>query len=182
MEVFKDIKGYEGKYQISNMGRVKSLCSYNVTEERILKQYRHANTPYLFVCLSQGFINENKRTVYKNHDVHRLVAEAFIDNPDQLPFVNHKDENPTNNKASNLEWCTPKYNSNYGSIKVKQCKKVYRYTPSGQFVKCFPSVRSAAEAVGGYAGNITTCCQGKMKTAYGFVWEYNKRKIETNEY
>ena len=172
MEEFREIKGYEGKYLVSNKGRIKSICNYHKKGDLILKQYEHVETEYLFVRLSQGYLNDKKRTVYKNHDVHRLVAETFIENPDDLPFVNHKDENKRNNNADNLEWCTPKYNSNYGTIKEKICKKVCQYNKEGQFIREYPSLYMAADCVGGYPGNISSCCKGKLETAYGFVWKY----------
>ena len=118
-EIWKDIVGYEGLYQVSNFGRVKSLAKYKNgnggskfwRKERILKP---ANTGrgYLMVVL----IKEKKRTTYI---LHRLVAQAFIPNPNNLPQINHKDENKTNNVVSNLEWCDNKYNSNYGTRNVR---------------------------------------------------------------
>ena len=104
MEEFRDIKGYEGKYQISNFGRVKSL-KYGKERIRNVCKDRHG---YLT-------INLYKEGKVKNFRVHRLVAEAFISNPNNYPCVNHKDENPTNNYVDNLERCTVKYNNTYGT-------------------------------------------------------------------
>ena len=104
MEEWKDIKGYEGLYQVSNLGRVKSLSNTNTRKEKILKPIYHAR--YYQITLSKN----NIRIQYR---VHRLVAEAFIPNPDGLPIINHKDENPLNNNVDNLEWCDSKYNNNY---------------------------------------------------------------------
>lgn len=109
-EIYKDIPGYDGKYQVSDLGNVRSL---QYKEPRILQpinrdKYGHKNVE---LC---------KDGVRKKFLVHRLVAEAFIPNPDNLPCVNHKDENPANNEVSNLEWCTAKYNVQYSlAIKVK---------------------------------------------------------------
>ena len=109
-EIWKDKKNYEGHYQVSNFGRVKSI---KFGKEKILKQsIRHG---YYCVVLS-------KNGILKNYFVHRLVAEAFIDNPDNLPQVNHKDECKTNNIVSNLEWCDRKYNINYGT-RTEKCSK-----------------------------------------------------------
>lgn len=167
MEIFRDIEGFEGKYLVSNKGRVKSLC--NRGKEQILKQYKSKNG-YMFVCLSTG--TQKNKGRYKVVNVHRLVANAFIDNPEQLLYVNHKDEDKTNNCIENLEWCTAQYNSNYGTIKEKVCKKVFQYSPNGNLIEIYKSVSRAAEAVGGTPGNISSCCKGKLKMAYGFVWKY----------
>lgn len=109
MEIWKDIKGYEGLYQISNLGNVKSLRK-NV----ILKCSK---------CSREG--NYYKAGLYKNGKtktilVHKLVANAFIPNPNNLPCINHKDENKLNNKADNLEWCTYKQNNDYGKHDIKK--------------------------------------------------------------
>lgn len=121
-EIWKDIEGYEGLYQISNLGRVKSLEKYVNTaiknntkvkrKEQILKQYN--KNGYLQVTLTHN----NKR---KYFGVHRLVANAFIPNLNNYPQVNHKDENTLNNCVDNLEWCTAKYNCNYGTRNSRIC-------------------------------------------------------------
>ena len=116
-EIWKDIKGYEGLYQVSNLGRVKSFNYMNTGKEKI-------KTPTLqkkYTMKQGGYL---QTTLYKNNKsktvlVHRLVAEAFIPNPDNLPQVNHKDYNKTNNCVENLEWCSAKYNSNH---KRNNCK------------------------------------------------------------
>lgn len=113
MEIWKDIKGFEGKYQVSNLGRIKSLPKYTYSKgypqlrkEKILKpSYTGSKRCYASVKLNDGH----------NYKVHRLVAEAFIPNPKNLPLVNHKDENPKNNNVDNLEWCTNRYNVKYSA-------------------------------------------------------------------
>ena len=116
-EIWKDIEGYEGLYQVSNIGNVKRVehedyrCrqGYRVFKERYLTPNKDQN----------GYLNVGlwKNNTRKKHKIHRLVASAFILNPDSLPQINHKDENKQNNSADNLEWCTSKYNNNYGSHK-----------------------------------------------------------------
>ena len=108
-EIWKDIEGYEGLYQVSNLGRVKSFPrkGTHTTKERILKLTK-SNKNYVIVILKNNYIQKAK-------SVHRLVAEAFIPNPNNLPQVNHKDENKLNNKVDNLEWCDNIYNCNYGT-------------------------------------------------------------------
>ena len=166
-EVWKDIINYEGHYQVSNQGRVKSLKQ---GKERILKA-RKLPSGYLQVDLY-------KNGEYKHYTVHRLVAKAFIPNPNNLPDVNHKDEDKTNNNLSNIEWCDRKYNSNYGTriqrIVEKQSKPVLQYEKSGEFVKEWKSTHDIERNLGYSKGNISSCCNVKRKSAYGFVWRYKQ--------
>lgn len=122
-EIWKNIEGYEGKYQVSNLGQVKSM----IGQEKVLHPKKHRNG-HLQIGLHK---DKKRKTMY----IHRLVAQAFIPNPDNLPCVNHKDENPNNNNVDNLEWCTQKYNCNYGTrvdrimeTKKQQYKKIYKYS------------------------------------------------------
>ena len=110
-EIWKDIEGYEGAYQVSNRGRVKSLNYNRSGKEGILKLGKDKDG-YLQVVLCK---NSKLKTV----KIHRLVAQTFINNPNNLPEVNHKDENKENNCADNLEWCDRKYNMNYRTVKQK---------------------------------------------------------------
>ena len=134
-EIWKDIEGYEGSYQVSNLGRVRSLdriihylsCygkpSQRLAEGKLIRPgISHDN--YMSVALTFNGVS-------KSFSVHRLVASAFIPNPNNLPQVNHKDENPANNRADNLEWCTAKYNSNYGTRlqKLSESKKGMKHCP-----------------------------------------------------
>jgi len=113
-EIWKDIKGYETLYQVSNLGRVKSLPKF-YQGERILKS-RKDRYGYLYI----GLI---KSKIKKSFKIHRLVAEAFISNPNNYPIVNHKDENKLNNKSKNLEWCTAEYNNMYNGRAKKAGEK-----------------------------------------------------------
>ena len=120
-EKWKEIKGYEGKYWISNYGRLKN-------KEQIMKPMASTNG-YLIACLW-------KNNIQKKIVLHRLVAEAFIPNPENKPQINHKDENKENNKVDNLEWCTHKYNMNYGSVKQKISEKTKGRTAWNKGKKC----------------------------------------------
>ena len=163
-ELWKDIKDYEGHYQVSNLSRVKSI---KFGKERILKPVtdRHG---YLLV----GLWKNNKQKTYK---VHRLVAEAFIPNPYNLPQVNHKDENPLNNNVNNLEWCNSKYNCNFGTrierISKRRSKTVLQYDLEGNFIREWKS--SAECGRNGFnQGHVAACCQGKLKKHKDSIWRY----------
>ena len=107
-EVWRDVAEYNGKYQVSNLGRVRSVCDTKQSRVIILKPMKQKNG-YLYVSLWRN----NKK---KNVLIHRLVAQSFVDNPNNHKEVNHKDENKENNVVENLEWCEHKYNMNYGSV------------------------------------------------------------------
>ena len=172
-EVWKDVKGYEGLYEVSTMGRVKSLRS-----GKILKPAKNKNG-YLRVDLYK----DGKQ---KHFLVHRLVAEAFLGNPDNKPCVNHLSEVKTSNHYSNLEFCTQKENLNWGTRTERaakaiskaltnrkdQSKPVVGIDPdTGKVVVEFPSTREAGR--NGYdQGHVSKCCNGKKKTSYGFIWRY----------
>ena len=110
--------------------------------------------------------------------VHRLVAEAFIENPKSLPFVNHKDENRANNCVNNLEWCDVKYNNNYGTrihkVKQKLGKCIQMLDLYGNVIKEFESIHDANKYLNKNVntGNISSCCLGNRNTAYGYRWKY----------
>lgn len=163
MEIWKDIKGYEGLYQASNLGRIKSLNS-----KKILKGYLN-QYGYIRIVLY-------KKGVPKSYQAHRLIAMTFIENENNLPVINHKDENKQNNNVNNLEWCTIKYNSNYGSGIQKQVnkrkRKINQYDLNGNFIKCWDGIADAEKYCNISRQNICRCCQCKAKTAGGFKWQY----------
>ncbi len=157
-EEWRNIKGFEGLYQVSNLGRVKSLKdNYGNYREKILKTINRGDG-YLFVNL---YLN-NK---CKKYDIHRLVAKAFIPNPDNLHEVNHIDENKENNCVDNLEWCDHRYNIRYSkSIKIG-CFK------NGKLIKIYEAIRDVNND-GFNHGHVIQCCKGKQKTHHGFTWRY----------
>ena len=178
MEIWKDIDGYEGLYQISNEGRVKSLKYNHTNEEKFLKAKRNRNG-YLLV----GLCKDGKP---KKKLVHRLVAEAFIENPNGLPQVNHKDENKMNNCVENLEWCDASYNTNYGtrnerSAKArtngKRSKQVCQYDLNWNLIRIWPSTKECGR--NGYDQSaVCHCCNNKFKREgnnkyKGYRWRYN---------
>lgn len=160
-EEFRDIPGYEGLYEVSNLGRVRR-------DGRILKPSKNKKG-YLLVSL---FKNGIERKAY----IHRLVAQSFLPNPSNFPCINHKDENKTNNIIDNLEWCDHQYNNNYGTrnerISESQYKPVLQYDLLGNFIREWPSMKKVEEEMGIKYQNISGCCSGKYKTAGGFVWRF----------
>ena len=123
IELWKDIKNYEGLYQVSNLGNVKSVDRYVYAGDNSNHKYQHIKERNLKLSGGDKYIQVSlcKNGKIKAFLVHRLVAEAFIPNPDNLPCINHKDENPKNNQAENLEWCTYKYNNEYNG-RIDKCK------------------------------------------------------------
>lgn len=182
MEIWKDIKGYEGIYQVSNMGRIKSLNYRRTGKEGILNP-TYDKDGYLLV-----YLYKNKKM--KCCKVHRLVAIEFLPNPNNLPEVNHIDENKENNTVYNLEWCTSKYNINYGTrtekcSKTRKGKYLYDKHPMSRKVKCittgeiFNSMKEACEKYNINNSGMTKCCKGKCKyagkhpiTKEKLVWQY----------
>ena len=184
-EIWKDIEGFEGLYQVSNFGRVKKLAQVSrrlnrwgtITEyhqaEKILTPAFDGRKHYLFVGLNKG----EQRTL---RNIHRLVAEAFIPNPNNLPMINHKDEDKTNNHVDNLEWCSAQYNNTYNNIhyrtKEKRRKAVIQMTLDDEFVAEYESVREAERQTGFRSSSISAACRGEKKTkqSYGFHWKYKE--------
>lgn len=186
IEIWRDIKDYEGLYQVSNFGRVKSLNYNHTGQEQILKPNKNKDG-YLVVGL-------HKNGKSKQFRVHRLVGMAFADLVDWVedakgkPFseleINHKKEmEKANNHVSNLEWCDRKYNNKYGThnermaktkTNGKKSKPVYQFTLDGEFVREWPSVREVERQTGYNNSFISACCRGDYKQAYGYIWSYNK--------
>ena len=178
-EIWKDIPNYEGIYQVSNLGNVKSLdkivnsaIKNNSKVKRtgkILKQ--HNKNGYMQVTL----IHNNKRKYY---NVHRLVALTFIPNPENKPQVNHKDENKLNNCVDNLEWCTAKYNCNYGKRNSKiynstsfKRVKIELYDLQGNFIASFKSMIEASKFYGCNISTIYKYCNNSLKSK-DYIWRY----------
>lgn len=196
-EVWKDIDGYDGYYQVSNMGRVRSV-------DRIVNG-RWGDTFRKGIVLKQKTNNKGYKMVDlhkdgkpKTYQVHRLVAESFIPNPNNNPIINHKDENKLNNHVDNLEFCTQSYNINYGTRNERSAEKntnhpsrskpVLQFTKDGEFVAEYPSVAEAHRHTGIYQNNIYQCCIGNKlkdgrgnyytrKSTGGFIWKYKESSL-----
>lgn len=160
-EIWKPIKDYIN-YEISNFGKVKSLYKNIILNPEIRRGY-YAVQLY-------------KNSKAKHFQIHRLVAIHFIKNPNNLKYVNHKDENKLNNNVNNLEWCTASYNINYGTCIERAIKKksipVYQYDKNGNYLNYYSSIMDAERKTGIYNNNIVKCCKGERKTAGGYIWKY----------
>ena len=174
-EIWKDIKGYEGYYQISSFGRVRSLDRFdgfkNNIKGKLIKCFL-SKTGYVRVSLS-------KNQKYKKFQVHRLVAQAFIENKNNFSQVNHIDEKRDNNNVNNLEWCSAKYNSNYGNrpkrISKIKSKPVISISGSG-LMRYFKSARKASEVLGVEFKNISAVANGKRNHTGGYRFMFYELK------
>lgn len=167
-EVWKDVEGYERLYEVSNLGRVKSL---KFGKERILKPRKNCKFGYVAVVLCKN--GELKKIL-----VHRLVGKAFVPGWFNGAVINHKDHNPLNNIVSNLEWTTQKDNNSSEKsfspkiLKKLFSKKVLQFTKNGTFVREWLSTHEIERGLGFNCSNICQCCNGNRKSAHGFVWKY----------
>lgn len=190
-EIWKDVQNWEGLYQVSNFGNVRTL---------------HYKKPYLMhpVIDKKGyarvsFVVKNSKKYFR-YGVHRLVAEAFIPNPNNLPCINHKDEDKTNNRVDNLEWCTVEYNNNYGTGKWRsgdarrgrkfselhlehlreshaksQGKLVNQYDSHYNLLGTFNSISEASRQLNIPIASISSCCRGVARSAGGFIFKYENK-------
>ena len=179
-EEWRDIKGYEGFYQVNNLGQVKSLDRYvngrikgykRFLTGKIIKPVRGHKRRSLYLS-----VNLTINQAQKKYFIHQLVAKAFIPNPNNLPMINHKDENPSNNRVENLEWCDAKYNNNYGTKITKISKAISQYSIDGQFIAEYQSIASAARQTGVDRSGIGKCCRHDKNYSHagGYIWRYKK--------
>jgi len=169
-EVWKDISGFEGYYQVSNLGRVRSLDRKFWSEKR--GTFCSNEGRVLKLRESRGYLNITLHKKYKpiTRLVHRLVAEAFIPNPKNLEYVNHKDENKSNNRLENLEWCTAKYNSYYGEN--SRTRPIIGTNILTGEQTTYPSIMEAARSGGFNQSTISSVCKGKRNKHGGHYWQY----------
>lgn len=175
-EEWRDVVGYEGFYQVSNFGNVRSVDRYVECKGTMRMQKGKMLRPHVGRFGYKQVVLCNKKMNLRK--VHRLVAEAFIPNPNNLPQVNHKDEVKTNNNADNLEWCDCLYNLTYNelhhrrnNLNNKGSKLVFQIK-DGTVINTYPSINEAARNLKGSCGHISNCCRGKVPSAYGYQWKY----------
>ena len=182
VEIWKDIKDYEGLYQVSNLGNVRSLDMIimqlhywskkyvkHIYKGRLLKGSKNSNG-YKVITLHKGKKTEKKL-------LHKIIAETFIPNPNNYNYINHKDNNPSNNNVNNLEWCTQSYNIKYAyekGNKTQQKKKKINQIKNGNILKTFISISDAERKTGIKGANISKCCRNLRNYAGGYQWEYVK--------
>ena len=177
-EIWKDIPDYEGWYQISNLGRVRSLDRYVNGNGITCKKQKMRGVILKPMKDKLGYLRVHlkKNTKNKSFLVHRLVAISFIPNPDNLPYVNHIDENPSNPNVNNLEWCTEQYNVCYGNGVAKTAKskwrRVIQYDKEMNEIARFDSLKAASAHIGIAQQNISAVCRGRAKYCGGFLWKY----------
>ena len=187
-EIWKVIPGYSGYYEASTLGRIRSI-------ERDVVSYSRNGTRYVkrlkSVVLSQATTNKNGYLVktvllssngkHKMFVVARLIALTFIPNPDNLPQVNHKDEDPTNNVWTNLEWCDATYNNRYGTRSIRESitksRPILQFLLDGTFIKRWNSSKEVEKTLGYYHKGICLCCEGVYKQSKGFIWRYEEEQV-----
>ena len=177
VEEWRDIAGYEGLYQVSDWGRVRSLDRIITTKNgkrhykgKILELYTKKDE-YVVCKLYNVGITQHFR-------VNRIVAEAFIPNPENKPCVDHINGDRKNNRAENLRWCTQPENNSFDLYIEKQryrkdlIKTVYQYTIDGKLINTYKSTKEVERLLGFCNSNISKCCNGKIKTYKGYIWRY----------
>lgn len=189
-EVWKDIPNYEGWYQVSNLGRIKSV-DRQFTLQRVCDSVPRIITCKACIikaCTKRGnylTCHLKKNGTSTSVKFHQVVCKAFHPNPDKLPEINHINEVKTDNRADNLEWCTRAYNANWGTAIERNIrkrinspllsKKVYQYDTDGNFMLAYPSIKEAAKATGAKVSNIAAVCNnGKSSTTAGFIWSFTQ--------
>lgn len=185
IEIWKNVVGYEGLYQVSNLGNVRSLDrivfnkgsnKYCKTKGKVLSINKTNGRDYKVVSLSDGIKS-------KNYYTHRLVAIAFIKNTNNYDQINHKDENKSNNSVNNLEWCNCKYNLSYGTARERISKKLLNNKKTSkpisshdrntmELIVVYPSISEASRQLKCSAQNICDALNGKQPTARNYIWKY----------
>ena len=192
-EIWKPIKGFEDEYEISDCGRLRSIKRKN---SKIIKGYKESNG-YIHVVLTK--MKNGKNIKYRSTRIHRLVAETFIPNTDNLPVINHIDMIKTNNNVSNLEWCTQSYNIHEAIRykpnminhlidynKYKKSKRIVQFDKSGNYMAIYPNAKMAEKITGICSRNILQVANRESfnkkgnirKSAGGYIWKFESEVID----
>lgn len=176
MEIWKDVVGFEGYYEVSNLGRVRSV-------DRVI--LRNNGNPLPIKGKMLKLQQKSNGRIYANlskegqpycKTVHRLVMTAFVPNPENLPHINHKDEDTTNNNLENLEWCTEEYNHNYGTRNARQAKALHKavdvFDLKENFICHYDSIKEAAQILNCDESSIAKVCKGKYEYHKGYKFKY----------
>lgn len=178
-EIWKDIKNYEGLYQVSTYGRIKSLSKFHRTsknhssigywtKDKILKE-QYDKDGYAKINL----IKNNKQ---KRFSIHQLVAQTFISNPCNYKYINHKNEIKNDNNINNLEWCNSCYNANYGNrnekISKNKSKKIVQFDGDGKIIRIWDSITQASKELKIQISHISSCCNKKRSKTGGYSWRF----------
>lgn len=182
VEIWKPVRDFEDLYEVSNLARVRST---EITQERISKNgyfyiYHRRMKLLSYFTTNKGYIAVHlyKDSKQFNKSLHRLVAEAFVPNPDNLPEINHKDENKANNLPSNLEWSSRSYNINYGTGNERRVRttshSIEQLTLDGKHIAYYKSLSEAERMSNGKISkqSISQVLKGKNKTAGRYLWRY----------
>lgn len=173
-EIWKDVVGYEGLYEVSNLGNVRSVDFQGKKRIRLLKQ----------ATIGDGYLHVNlcKNGVHKTGYTHRLVAQAFISNPERKPVVDHINTIRTDNRLENLRWVTQRENVNHPithkrNADAQHYKAVCQYSLSGILITEFKGIRIASRETNTNRVNISKCCKGMAKSAGGYIWKYKNEQL-----
>ena len=181
-EIWKDIKGYEGYYQVSNLGNIRTLERKIINNGKIMT--RKARTTKQRKKGKYYCVTLSKNGIVKEYTVHRLVAQAFIPNPDNKPYVDHINTNIYDNRVENLRWCTQKENCNNPLTKIKHInsikvgklnpnsKEILQFSLNGDFIRKWDCIADVKRNLEYHTSSISNCCLCNRKTAYGYKWKY----------
>lgn len=181
MEIWKDMHGFEDLYEISSYGKVRSKDRIITDKNGVKKHYKSRLLKLQYKNIRGSTCPRIQVNLYKDNKafsktVGRLVALTFIPNPNGLPQVNHIDEDPTNDKVDNLEWCNARYNVNYGTRNERANKAKYKrvkmYDKNFNYVKTYESIKQAADDIGGDDSCITKVCKYKNSNHKGYIFRY----------
>lgn len=181
-EEWRDVVGYEGRYCVSSRGRVVALSAPYFCGNRFCRRKPHLMKGRVGTCSYPAVVLTDGQRGRKAFLIHRLVATAFIPNPEGLPYINHKDETPDNNSVENLEWCTQSYNCNYGghnermartiSETAYQKRAIVQLSMDGGYIRTYSSIREAAESLQIQRASISICCRKPNRSGRGYRWMY----------